>query len=303
MLNDRSRLVGRLALLLLLLTLVGTSFPIRAEILTSDDVLTVLQSVQWLAAVDVEAAATVWMEADARQEWGRLTDDELASPSLAAAFFDHMLWLVRVTRDGEAFGALYQPWVGALLVLEIDPVAVTVRNLVLRAVPTEEWPQRDPEGLYRSLVASWTAAAETFDRVVRNWGTESADSVGEESWRGMLDVLDQQLSTLRTIWSAEDGTSSDLRETLVGLLARVAAADVSGLLAPLADESDAWLELLGPTRVTAEGGQAEAILTSAHNPYLLLWVRIDLDAGGQAIDEVRLLDLLAPWTETEGGES
>ncbi|MEW5826988.1 MAG: hypothetical protein AB1778_09185 [Candidatus Bipolaricaulota bacterium] len=263
-----------------------------------EDVLQAIESFRRLAVLDPAAAGQVWMSSAVAAAWeidmGRAVADSVA----ALALFGHAVPFAR--GGGEVSppaGALYSPWVGALLVFSFDARASQVESysILSAEVLTREWEEPAP-----FAVAAMDAIDVAFSQFRR-----TAD--GEDTSR---EVTAQDLRSAVTAASSSLESAYGLVERPTMAQANVATA-VDALLAErlewpldLLDEtSDGWRASLRPVWIATHREATFVVLASPMSPLDWVWLDVSAYAAEPLVRSVSLIRLYESLVTRGGGRS
>ena len=273
--------------------MLGVSVEIYADASDTIAIAEVVESFRQLAVFDADAAGAVCMSEEAYDGWSALVGGLDEEPVGWALCFLHTLMFAEVSGDGVAYGGLYSPWLGVLLVFELNGAGAKVTGFSLQLLDQPGDAKR-PAELAESLMEGMRLAASKFARSV---GMEIDTSVGGDIRSELADRVAQAGAALAPLYA----TDSDGDASAQSVIKRVVAGESSGPLSLLGREPDNWIASLVPVWFQdAGGGSSVVVLATSYVPLDLVWVNVDSTASG-SVREVALIRLFNSVT-TSGGE-
>jgi len=273
--------------------MLGVSVEIYADASDTIAIAEVVESFRQLAVFDADAAGAVCMSEEAYDGWSALVGGLDEEPVGWALCFLHTLMFAEVSGDGVAYGGLYSPWLGVLLVFELNGAGAKVTGFSLQLLDQPGDAKR-PAELAESLMEGMRLAASKFARSV---GMEIDTSVGGDIRSELADRVAQAGAALAPLYA----TDSDGDASAQSVIKRVVAGESSGPLSLLGREPDNWIASLVPVWFQdAGGGSSVVVLATSYVPLDLVWVNVDSTASG-SVREVALIRLFNSVT-TSGGK-
>lgn len=254
----------------------------------------VVESFRQLAVLDADAAGAVWMSEEAYDGWSAVVGELDEEPIGWALCFLHTLMFAEASDDGVAYGGLYSPWLGVLLVFELDEIGARMTGFSVQLLDQPGDAKR-PAKLAESLMEGMRLAASEFEQAV---GTQTDTGVDGDIRSELADRVAQAGAALAPLYTADtDGVSP-----AQSVIKRVVAGESSGPLSLLGREADKWIASLVPVRhyQDAGGGSSVVVLATSYVPLDLVWVNVDLTASC-SVREAALIKLFDSVT-TSGGE-
>jgi len=292
-LNDRIGPGVIIAFVVGIALMLGVSVEIYADASDTIAIAEVVESFRQLAVFDADAAGAVCMSEEAYDGWSALVGGLDEEPVGWALCFLHTLMFAEVSGDGVPYGGLYSPWLGVLLVFELDEIGARVTGFSLQLLDQPGDAKR-PAELAESLMEGMRLAASKFARSV---GMEIDTSVGGDIRSELADRVAKAGAALAPLYA----TDSDGDASAQSVIKRVVAGESSGPLSLLGREPDNWIASLVPVWFQdAGGGSSVVVLATSYVPLDLVWVNVDSTASG-SVREVALIRLFNSVT-TSGGE-
>ncbi len=252
------------------------------------DIMAVVESFQRLAVLVPDVAGEVWMSDAAYKDWsqfvGQLDDHAIGS----AVCFVHAVPLAGESDNGSPYGGLYSPWLGMLLLFQLDENATTITSFSLLQVTEPIKATADPVELSMALMASIEAGSSAFEGV----GVPGGD--GDRST--FVARVGDYDKILTGVYSSE----SPVGRTVEGVLGRLYTGDFAAPLSLLKGEEEYWIASLTPIWFASGAGFSIVALASTASSFNLVWLEIDEADGGkvESVSLIRLFDSV----KTRGGE-
>jgi len=260
-----------------------------------EDILPVIQSFQRLGMIDPAAAGSVWMTEESAVEWSDFVRQAGANAMEGIALFGHGYWLTGFGDDGMPFGGLYNPWIGSLIVLEMDRRAVTINRFLLFTVESEPILSLDSQALATDLMARIERADERFADLIQTDLVSDSDAWSEISSR-----IDDYVPTLGWIYGASpDGSSAQANAQTA--IDRFVDGPFDGALSLLRREDPAWLARLFPVYAEVDTDETFVVFSSTESPLDLVSMTVaakETDDPIRSLSVIRLFDRLTK----RGGE-
>lgn len=292
--NDRIGLGVIIASLVGIALMMGVSVEAFSDTSDTIAIAEVVESFRQLAVLDPDAAGAVWMSEAAYEGWHDVVGDLNDEPVGLTLCFLHTLMFAEVSDEGIPYGGLYSPWLGVLLVFELDEIGATVKGFSLQLLDQPGDVTR-PAELAESLMDGMRLAASEFEQAV---GIEMGTVVDGAVRSELADRAAKADDSLSLLYIA-DSEGAELARAVVK---RVVAGDVGGPLSLLRGETDNWIASLLPVRYSDIAGEGSiVILASAYVPLDLVWMNVDPVASGSVHEAalIRLFDSVV----TSGGEN
>lgn len=280
----RGRIVSAL---LACAVLAGASAGVVADV-DPVEVLQVVESFRRLAMLEPAIAGGVWMDDTTRSEWRGLVE------SLTESAIGSSVWLIDAqafagtSTNGTPMGGLYSPWIGVLLVLELDETAATIVGFSLEPVDDPIEIALDPFDLALDLMDSIERGAAMFEKVVGAHGEATSADERRSTFAARVAAYDDVVSPAFDPAAMGSGIERVLDRILAGIY--------DGPLSLLEGEDVGWIASLTPVWV---GDVEVVVLGSPAEPLNLVW--LELRDGAADVLSVSLIQLFDRVT-TRGGE-
>jgi hypothetical protein len=282
-----------LTLLLGIVLALSGSLATLADVPNEEAILEVVESFHQLALVDPDAAGAVWMSDAAYPVWhdiiGELTDQTTGS----SLWFVHTLSLAEVGDNGVPYGGLYSPWLGVLLVFELDEDVSVVADFSLQLATEPLRSASDPMELAEALMASIRQGAAAFEQTL---GTLASTEVDEDVRSTVVARITDYTESLRPTYA----NGSPAGQAVEVILNRMVAGRFAGPLSLLKNEDERWIATLIPVWLDSNAGRTFVALGSSYVPLDMVWLEID-DTANADVASVSLIRLFNQVT-TRGGE-
>ncbi|MBU1050631.1 hypothetical protein KKG90_11485 [Candidatus Bipolaricaulota bacterium] len=255
------------------------------------EITVVIESFQRLAMLEPSVAGDVWMNDAANSDWQRLIADLDDASESGALWFVHTIPFAALHTDGMPYGSLYSPWLGILLVFELDENATIITGLTLQYVAEPILAGVDPIDLAIALAESITAGAEAFEVLV---GTSLQLDTGRDTRSTLKTRVDEHAGSLQPIYAADIAIS----QFIVAVLDTLVSGRFPDPLSLVRGEDAEWFMQLAPVAWTQEPESAVVVLASSGWAYQLLWLEITDNGAVSSASLIRLFDSVT----TRGGD-
>ena len=271
----------------------GICFFVSASTQDSADVAVVMESFQRLAVMDPDIAGAVWMSDSAYDSWHELLREMDKQASASSLWFVHTLPLTAVSDGGLPYGGIYSPWLGILLVFELDESASTITGFSLEYIADPISAGSDPVNLAVELMDSIGIGAEAFDSTV---GLFLEADTGRAERRALAERVGRFAKPLDSMYEADTAKA----QLIAGILESMLTGEFPGHLSLLETQDEAWIAGLTPISSADYADQLVVVLASSVEPYDLVWLEIADDESG-APRRVTLIQLFESVT-TRGSD-
>lgn len=252
------------------------------------DIMVVVESFQRLAVLVPDVAGEVWMSDVAYKDWSQFVDQLDDHAIGIAVCFVHAVPLAGESDNGSPYGGLYSPWLGMLLLFQLDENATTITGFSLLQVTEPIEATANPVELSMALMASIEAGSAAFEGAVGLGG--GGDRSTFVARVGDYDKI------LTGVYSSE----APVGRTVEAVLGRLYTGDFAAPLSLLKGEEEYWIASLTPIWFGSGAGSSIVILASTASSFNLAWLEIDEADGGkvESVSLIRLFDSV----KTRGGE-
>ena len=247
-----------------------------------EDVIQAVHSFQQLAVLDLSAVGDVWMEGRSASGWRGTFEGAIDDLFEATILFGHMIPLATADETGVR-AALYNPWVGMLLLLSFDPLATLIESYSIH--PAE--PLGDEAD---SPLAFATVAMSAIDSVVATFDAfKDGSTPGDElSAKDLGQRVDEAADRLAAAYGSPEAASDE--PLLANAIDLLFAEELEEPLTLLEAESYDWINSLLPLWTGSQGSTTYVVLASMESPLDWTWLEIGDDAD-RPIDSVSVIRL------------
>ena len=291
--NQRMSLLATSSILIAVVLVLSASFGALSQTTDTSAIAEVLESFRQCALVDPDGAGAIWMNEVTYKSWSDLVGEMDDEPVGLGLFFLHTLMFAEVDDNGVPYGGLYSPWLGALLVFQLDEDGATAVGFSLQLLdrPTDA---STPAELAELLMDEMRSAASIFEGAV---GLQAETSIDEDIRAELAERVRDAGTVLAPIYA----TDSDGVSPVQTAIRQLVAGDASGPLSILKREPGNWIASLVPTWYQdTDGGSSVVVLATSYVPLNLVWLDVDSAAGG-SVRQAALIKLFDSVT-TSGGE-